>query len=104
MEEQIFYLTNQSACLHDIQIFTILFVFWASLFISFSSAVDIGNSKKLIPGAYAHGMYKTYFKNIKKLGIFLTCSWTCSMCACKDHIKPTLFVPCVKRTKKCLEK
>jgi hypothetical protein len=25
---------------------------------------------KLIPGAYAPGMYKTYLKNVKNLGIF----------------------------------
>jgi hypothetical protein len=49
--------------------------------------------------------YKTYFKKLKNLEFFFSHIEEHVLCVhVKFHIKRTIFVPCVKRQKKCLKK
>jgi hypothetical protein len=53
---------------------------------------------KLIPRAYALGMYKTYLKNLKSLGKKSHVEGHVLYVPVKFHIKPTICVPFVKKT------
>jgi hypothetical protein len=56
---------------------------------------------KLIPGAYAPGMYKTYFLKLKKFSKKISHVEGHVLCVhIKFHIQSIFFVPCVKKTKK----